>query len=366
MSFQLCGISVPLRYFSLCCLTAQTTAAVILTRYSKTMLSPDAEPYNNSSLVVSTEVAKLTLSLLFVFIFDVSDNKRFEGLEGLAHGDHTTGAPEELKGIDRVPLHVQWGRWKWIMYEENFRDWSSTIKLSIPALLYTIQNTVIYIALNNLEATTFQVGYQSKVVTTAIMSVLMLNRSLSYLKWFSLFLLSMGIVLTQLKTETPTAPTTTSLNSSNGVAQTDNDPLVGIVSVLTAATLSAFAGVYFEKVLKGSAPSVWVRNAQLASFSTIIGVTMYLLNGNDPRNFFTGYGWMVITLIGVQAAGGLIIAVVVKYADNILKGFATALSILLCGAISSWVMGFLPTIWFLFGSAVVIGATMMYSVPDKK
>ena len=360
MSFQLCGISVPLRYFSLCSLTAQTTAAVILTRYSKTMLSPDAEPYNNSSLVVSTEVAKLTLSLLFVFIFDVSDNKRFEGLEGLRHGDHTTGAPEDLKGIDSVPLHVRWGRWKWIMYEENFRDWSSTIKLSIPALLYTIQNTVIYIALNNLEATTFQVGYQSKVVTTAIMSVLMLNRSLSYLKWFSLFLLSMGIVLTQLKTETPTAPTTTSLNSSNGVAQTDSDPLVGIVSVLTAATLSAFAGVYFEKVLKGSAPSVWVRNAQLASFSLLIAVTIFLVS-NSPRLFFSGYGWIVLSLVMMQAAGGLIVALVVKYADNILRGFATAMSILLCGALSSLWMDFVPTASFLGGGAAVISATLLYS-----
>jgi solute carrier family 35 (UDP-sugar transporter), member A1/2/3 len=37
-----------------------------------------------------------------------------------------------------------------------------------------------------------------------------------------------------------------------------------------------------------------------------------------------------------QAYGGLVIALVVKYADNILKGFAVSLSILLSSFISWW------------------------------
>lgn len=45
-----------------------------------------------------------------------------------------------------------------------------------------------------------------------------------------------------------------------------------------------------------------------------------------------------------QALGGLVIAAVIKYADNILKGFATSLSIILSTLISYfWLQDFVPT-----------------------
>ena len=51
-----------------------------------------------------------------------------------------------------------------------------------------------------------------------------------------------------------------------------------------------------------------------------------------------------------------------RYADNIAKGFATSLSILL-SSLFSWLipgLGFVPTRGFLVGSALVVAATMLY------
>ena len=38
---------------------------------------------------------------------------------------------------------------------------------------------------------------------------------------------------------------------------------VGLVAVLTACCSSGFAGVYFEKILKGTKATIWMRNVQL-------------------------------------------------------------------------------------------------------
>lgn len=56
--------------------------------------------------------------------------------------------------------------------------------------------------------------------------------------------------------------------------------------------------------------------------------------------------FIVILTLSTQAVGGLVIAVVIKYADNILKGFATSLSIIASAVISYFLLkDFNPTEW---------------------
>ena len=42
---------------------------------------------------------------------------------------------------------------------------------------------------------------------------------------------------------------------------------LGLIAVVLACMISGLAGVYFEKVLKGSNATLWVRNVQLSFFS---------------------------------------------------------------------------------------------------
>lgn len=54
-----------------------------------------------------------------------------------------------------------------------------------------------------------------------------------------------------------------SVSSSEVQEVAAGSQLIGVLAVLTACFSSGFAGVYFEKILKETKQSVWIRNIQL-------------------------------------------------------------------------------------------------------
>jgi hypothetical protein len=62
-----------------------------------------------------------------------------------------------------------------------------------------------------------------------------------------------------------------------------------------------------------------------------------------------------------KAIGSLFIAAVIKYANNILKGFATSITIILSSIVSYFLLKhFEPSTLFIIGSSFVIAATFLY------
>jgi len=55
-----------------------------------------------------------------------------------------------------------------------------------------------------------------------------------------------------------------------------------------------------------------------------------------------------------------VVAIVVRYADNILKGFATSISILVSVIVSMIWLGWQPTWGFVIGATLVMGSTYVY------
>lgn len=218
--------------------------------------------------------------------------------------------------------------------------------------------------MSNLDAATFQVTYQLKIITTAIFSVTILRRQLSLLKWTSLVLLTAGIALVQLPARgTASAVETQTVDSSM-------NRRVGLLAVVCACVISGLAGVYFEKVLKGSKNSLWALNLQLSLFSVVpalfLGVVWKDGAAIMEKGFFYGYNPVVWAAIVAQAAGGLIVALCVAYADNIMKNFATSVSILISAVASVHFFNFVLTRNFILGALVVLLATYLYGIPDAR
>lgn len=224
--------------------------------------------------------------------------------------------------------------------------------LAVPSLLYTVQNNLLYFALSHLDAATYQVGYQSKILTTAIFSVLMLGKRISPMQWLSLVILTLGVCLAQL------SASKTNNNQANTTA--------GFIAVLLASCTSGFAGVFFEKVLKTSGTSLWVRNIQMGFTSILLGFAGIYFSGDSDsvlqNGFFYGYNNIVIMVILLQAIGGLVVAVVVKYADNILKGFAASFSIVTSCILSYLAFDFHPSWIFVLGAVLVNVSMYMYTL----
>ena len=245
-------------------------------------------------------------------------------------------------------------------------------KFSIPAILYVIQNSLQFVAISNLSVASFQVTYQMKILTTAAFSVALLRKKLTPTKWLSLFFLAIGVGIVQIQT---TAGHVTPRPSANAVGSAHEfhvhvmSPLKGFGAVTAACFTSGLAGVYFEMVLKGSKADLWVRNVQLSLFSLIPALLpiLYAAPPPDSRGFFLDLfrhfgGWAWAT-VAIQVLGGLITAIVIKYSDNILKGFATSLSIVLSFLASVALFDLSITPSFIIGASTVLSATWMYNQP---
>jgi len=261
-------------------------------------------------------------------------------------------------------------------------------QLAVPALLYTVQNTCLYIGFANIEAAVGQVTYQSKILWTALFSVLILGKRLSPNQWLALGLLAAGVLTVQWSGESssgsgsasPPPPELATVkehqhggkhqhsdHTQRGLVEAQRaagNPLVGLGALILAAVCTSFAGVYFEKMLKGaSKPSLWLRNIQLAIYCSAIAIVGILAKG-DPKlketGWLAGFGPLTWFCVAFQAAGGLIVAVTIKYADNIMKSFAQGIAIII-GAIGSYLLfSFHISATFCGGVGLVIGAIFLY------
>uniref|UniRef100_A0A9J7WZY1 Solute carrier family 35 member 2 n=1 Tax=Cyprinus carpio carpio TaxID=630221 RepID=A0A9J7WZY1_CYPCA len=314
-------VNKKLKYISLAILVIQNASLILSIRYVRTL---PGDHFYTTSAVVMAEVLKVLTCVLIILIQKRGNVKSFVSL----------------------------------LYDSLVVQYLDTLKLAVPSLIYTLQNNLQYVAISNLPAATFQVTYQLKILTTALFSVLMLRKSLSKIQWISLVLLFAGVAIVQVEQEGG--------KQKEAVTSANQSYFKGLVSVIISCLSSGFAGVYFEKILKGSSASVWMRNIQLGIFGTLLGLLGMWWNDGAAiaeKGFLFGYTPMVWGVIFNQAFGGLLVAVVVKYADNILKGFATSFSIIVSTITSVYLFGFHVDLIFTLGAGLVIGAVYMYSLP---
>jgi solute carrier family 35 (UDP-sugar transporter), member A1/2/3 len=323
-------------------MVAQNSATVLVGRYTRSGVPKD-QLYEVNHLILVCEVGKLILSCILEF--KITNGKLWRSVE-----THILKRPMDA------------------------------LKILVPALLYLVQNTLLYVALSNLTAPLFQVTYQAKLVTTAIVSVLMLNRSYNTQQWICLCAISVGVAIVVLgeKKDDP--------NKTLDLDKAPQNLVTGLIAVTIACMSSALAGVYFEKVLKKAdnsrdsgkeaveEPSLWMRNLQLSFFSIVIAYLQGVYDSTFPRDaeaaalaasrpYLHGFSFWTWILVFLQAGGGMLVAAVIKYADNVLKGLATGVSVVVATAFSMILFDTPLTGQFGVGAVLILTAVYLFSNP---
>ena len=314
--------STAFKLLLLATLALQNSGITLVTRYSRGVLR---EHYSVISIVVTSELIKLLLSIVMAcrpMGFAVQPS------------------------LERLVLIVR-----------------SSLVMSVPGLIYLVQNQLTYVGLANLESASYSMLNQLKLLTTAFFAVLILRKKLWAYQWRALLLLFIGVVLVQAQAA--------AMAQSGSKVQT-GDVWMGTLAVIGVATLSGLAGIYFEYVLKGNtAFNMWDRNVQLSLWSIGFGLLSIPFSPNELAfyrtfSFFHGFSSVSVAVVVLSSAGGLLVSACVAYTDNILKNFATSLAILLTSAISAYAFQDLTLdAFFACGTGCVLLAVFNYSEDVK-
>mmetsp|Transcript_13361 Transcript_13361/g.32425 ORF Transcript_13361/g.32425 Transcript_13361/m.32425 type:complete len:418 (-) Transcript_13361:196-1449(-) len=260
------------------------------------------------------------------------------------------------------------------------QDKRNTLLMCVPATLYSIQMTLEYVALGNIDAAVFSVLVQTKMLATAACAVFIMGKRIKKVQLISLVLLTIGVMLCNMKNpgKTPEIQDDAAMG----------DPKKGILATLGISACSGMAAVYTEKVIKAKRsinielPSqqeqmkieplkenygLAYTQVQLAFVSLIImGFYCIIVELDEiwEKGLWYGFNGPAFISIFVSSIGGLIVAAVLKYADAVLKGYATAISVVLTGVMSMFLFGTHLNALYFLGIGNVVCAVFLYSATD--
>lgn len=294
-----------MKLFVLCLLCLQNTMFTVLRRYSQGVLK---ENYSKYEVLMIGELIKMAYS---------------------AYKISTSLGPNE-KALPKLQYLLR-----------------RSSKMAVLAMIYGAMNILSFVALRNISAGMFTVFAQLKILTTATCSSVMLRRSYSMTKWRALISLMMGVLLFS-------EPIWNKSDSSNPEG---GNMVLGTAAVLIEVTLSGFASIYFEKVIKTDPEQlgIWERNYQLAFGSIPIYIGFLLWDGGGEVGYGGGWSVNAIVLSLLGAAGGMLVALSIKHGDSILKTLATTGAIVLSATLDHLLLGGpLTSIMCIAGVQVII------------
>ena len=221
---------------------------------------------------------------------------------------------------------------------------------ALPAALYVAQNNLTIRAMGLLDPPTFQLWVTFRLLPSALLTRFALKRHISLVQWIALILLMLGMGVTTLKQGRRVDVSTASADGE----------WRGIALVLFNGCLSATSGVINEWLLKyqDSSLPMTLKNARVYAFGALLAIpTMRLPWTPGALHGFSTSAWAVVC---TNAALGLSVSLVLRYADNLVKNFTGAAAVILSALVSAPLFGFQWTYPFVIGALIVCCSFLLY------
>lgn len=333
---------------SLITLTVQNCLLAILMR-----MASDEGKYLRTVAVMMDELLKLVVCIGILFVFYVRARKEGNSYQPINESN-------EINIADRGFILG----WFAFVESEVFGSISGFMTMCIPAICYAIQKNLLFVSIRYLNPAVFQILFQGKILTTAFFSWWILKKEFSKRQKLSMLVLFIGCGLVQLSTLDQSSSSKHDASGSGVVG--------GLLAILLACLTSGFSAVYLERAIKGAATNgaaekphtIWVRNIQLSTFGFIASTIGAIIEDKakvDRGGVLQGFSVTVWSTVCMSSFGGLLVALVMKYADNILKTFATSVAIILTSIISAMFFELEISISFVIGAGLTLYAVHMYS-----
>ncbi|KAL0939567.1 UDP-galactose transporter [Colletotrichum truncatum] len=215
------------------------------------------------------------------------------------------------------------------------------------ALFYVLINNSIFVSYKMADPGTIQLTKSGVTFITALVMIATLNTKISKIQWIAIVMQICGLMVTQYN---PQTGTTYSFST--------------YFILLFQVFLSASSGVYNQALLKTDDSSLHADNMILyaagATMNLMCHLVIKVLKADEP-GFFEGYNsFGAIMVIVSNVFIGLAITAVYKYADAVIKCFATAVATGILLYVSPILFGTSLSFLVLPGTVVVFIASWLY------
>lgn len=270
-------------------------------------------PFSSSSVVVLIELTKLTLSFVFLLI------------------------------------------WDWRQARLSDVSWHLAAPFALSALLYAANNNLVVHMQLFMDPSTYQVLSHLKIGSTALLYSVFFHQRLTVRKWLAIFLLTAA----------------GAFYTSGGLQDLQQLPAsnmqlhitpVGLLLISVYCLISGLSAVYTEAVLKTQDLPLNIQNLFLYFFGVLLNMVIHL-SSNSATGFLEGFSFWVPLIIVSQALNGLIMSAVMKHSNNITRLFVISSSMVVNGLLSALLFNLHFTALF-YVSVLLIGlAVYLYYGP---